>query len=189
MKLIFAQGNPEPEHAGSRHNIGFAILNVLAEENDLKWKELSKFHAKIAEESFRNEKVILVKPSTFYNETGPAVRKLIDFYKLQPKSDLLVIHDDLALPFGTVRIRKSGSDAGNNGIKSINTHIGSDYHRIKIGIRNEKSTVMDDADFVLAKFSRQESKQLDNTLIPHVIKLINEFIEEGSLDHTSHTMR
>lgn len=186
MKLIFAQGNPEPKYKSSRHNLGCRVLNAFAKESKIKWLESSKFKSHIAELTTGAEKVLLVKPDTFYNETGPAVKKLVDFYKLDIKDDLLIVHDDLALPFGTIRIRKQGSDAGNNGIKSINTHLGDEYHRIKIGIKNEKSDLIDDADFVLAKFSREESKQLDETVIPHVVRLITEFIEEGELEHSSH---
>jgi PTH1 family peptidyl-tRNA hydrolase len=185
MKLIFAQGNPEPEYAKIRHNVGFMVLNSIAEKNKVKWSEKSKFHALITEVNIENEKVLLVKPMTFYNETGPALRKLVDFYKIDTENDLLVIHDDLALPFGTTRIRKLGSDAGNNGIKSINDHINQNYTRIKIGIYNELRDQMGDADFVLSKFSSDESKHLEKTIIPHAIKLVIQFCN-NSLEHTSY---
>jgi PTH1 family peptidyl-tRNA hydrolase len=185
MKLIFAQGNPEPEHTGSRHNVGFMALNSIAAEHGAKWTEKSKFHALLTEVDVDDRKVLLAKPTTFYNETGQALRKIVDFYKINPKNNLLVIHDDLALPFGTIRIRKQGSDAGNNGIKSINAQLGQNYHRIKIGIKNEKSQLMNDADFVLAKFSADESKQLEKTIIPHAVKLIIQFVN-NSLEHTSY---
>lgn len=185
MKLIFAQGNPEPEYAKIRHNVGFMVLNSIADEREAKWIEKSKFHAVITEVNIDNEKVLLVKPTTFYNETGPALRKIVDFYRIDTENDLLVIHDDLALPFGTIRIRKQGSDAGNNGIKSINAHIDQNYTRVKIGIYNELRDKMDDADFVLAKFSFDESKQLEKTIIPHAIKLVIQFCNK-SLEHTSY---
>ena len=136
MKLIFAQGNPEPQYSGIRHNVGFMVLNEIVTEKSAKWSEKSKFQAFITELNIEKEKVLLVKPTTFYNETGPALRKLVDFYKINVENDLLVVHDDLALPFGTIRIREQGSDAGNNGIKSINAHIDQNYLRIKIGIYN-----------------------------------------------------
>ena len=185
MKLIFAQGNPEPDYATSRHNVGFLALNLIASKNDLKWANRPKFHAKTTELVINDEKVVLVKPTSYYNETGTAARKLIDFYKLDPSTDLLVIHDDLALPFGTVRIRKQGSDAGNNGIKSINTHVNQTYARIKIGIKNELHEKMDDADFVLAKFSKKELDQLTETIIPQVVELIIQFCND-KLEHTSY---
>jgi len=185
MKLIFAQGNPEPEYGKIRHNVGFMVLNSIANEHDSKWDEKPKFHALITDVSMENEKVLLVKPTTFYNETGPALRKIVDFYKIDTKNDLLVVHDDLALPFGTIRIRKQGSDAGNNGIKSINAHLDENYTRIKIGIYNNLRNKMNDADFVLSKFSTNESKQLEKTIIPHAIKLVTQFCN-NSLEHTSY---
>lgn len=188
MKLIFAQGNPEPEYAKIRHNVGFMVLNEIATERNAKWSEKSKFHAFITEVNIDNEKVLLVKPTTFYNETGPALRKIVDFYKINTENDLLVIHDDLALPFGTIRIRKQGSDAGNNGIKSINAHIDQNYSRIKIGIYNELRDKMDDADFVLAKFSSDESEQLAKMVIPHAVKLVIQFCN-NSLEHTSYKIK
>ncbi len=161
------------------------VLNEIAEKNDAKWAEKSKFHSVITELNIDNKKVMLVKPTTFYNETGSALRKIVDFYKIDTKNDLLVIHDDLALPFGTTRVRKQGNDAGNNGIKSINAHIDENYTRIKVGIYNELREHMDDADFVLAKFNADESKQLNETIIPHVVKLITQFCD-NSLEHTSY---
>jgi len=185
MKLIFAQGNPEPDYAASRHNVGFLVLNSLAAEHGLKWANKPEFHAKTAKITIDNEKALLVKPTSYYNETGTAARKLIDFYKLDPSTDLLVIHDDLSLPFGTIRVRKQGSDAGNNGIKSINSYIDKTYARIKIGIKNELNDKMDDSHFVLAKFSKEESEQLTESIIPQAVKLVIQFCN-NSLEHTSY---
>ena len=184
MKLIFAQGNPEPEYSLSRHNVGFLILNTLANMHSAKWSNSTKFKALTAEVTVEGEKVILAKPNTYYNETGSSARKLVDFYKLDPATDLMVVHDDLSLPFGTIRIRKQGSDAGNNGIKSINTHINSDYTRIKVGIRNDEEKI-DDAAFVLAKFNNSELTQLIEKIIPQATKLVVQFVD-GSLEHTSY---
>lgn len=185
MKIIFAQGNPEPDYTDSRHNAGFAAVNSLANSLDVKWINKPKFHAIIAETKIAGEKVILVKPTSFYNETGITARKIIDFYKINSVDDMLVVHDDFALPFGVIRVRKQGSDAGNNGIKSINTHVGQDYNRIRIGIWTELRDKIDDADFVLAKFNVNELKQLSETIIPQAIELINAFCD-GKLSPTSH---
>ncbi|HZJ34936.1 MAG TPA: aminoacyl-tRNA hydrolase [Candidatus Angelobacter sp.] len=185
MKLIFAQGNPEPDYARSRHNVGFLVLNTLAKEHDTKWTNEPKFHAIITEVNLGDEKAILVKPTSYYNETGVAARKLIDFYKLNPMSDLLVVHDDLALPFGTIRVRRQGSDGGNRGIKSMNTHVEQNYMRIRIGTRNELRERMDDSAFVLAKFSANESKQLEKNIIPKAVKLVEQFCT-NTLEQTSY---
>lgn len=175
MKIIFGQGNPGARYAASRHNVGFMMLDSLAKEWEVSFSSKSKFQAEIAETSRDGEKILLVKPTTFYNETGNAAHALIDFYKLDPAQDFLVIHDELALPFGTIKTRQTGSDAGNNGIKSLNSHIGNSYARIRIGIYSPLRDQMDDADFVLGRFSSNEQALLKN-LTPQVSTIVSEFI-------------
>lgn len=187
MKIIFAQGNPGHTYEKTRHNTGFLVVDALADTHSAKWKEETKWNAQIAELSLQGEKVLLVKPLSFYNETGVVARRLIDFYKAEPADDFLVIHDDLALPLGTIRIRQKGSDAGNNGIKSLNTHLGDRYTRIRVGIWTEDRNRMDDTNFVLAKFSRAEHQRLEKEIIPHVIKQVDAFIV-GQLEATSDTL-
>ena len=144
MKIIVAQCNPGTQYARTRHNVGFIVVDELANAIGISWREQSKFRAYTTEATIFDEKVLFVKPTTFYNETGISARALIDFYKLDPKKDFLVIHDELALPFGAVRTREKGSDAGNNGIKSLNAHLGPDYARIRVGIWNDKRDLMND---------------------------------------------
>jgi PTH1 family peptidyl-tRNA hydrolase len=187
MKLIFAQGNPDPKYAKTRHNTGFNVLDAFGEQHDALWKDVDKFTARIAELSIDGEKVILVKPSSYYNDTGTVARKLTDFYKLDAENDVLVIHDDLALPLGTIRIREKGGDAGNNGVKSLNTHLGTNYPRIRIGIWTDSRDLMDDVDFVLGSFSKKEQKKLEKEVIPHTLNLITDFLQ-GKLETTSHTL-
>jgi PTH1 family peptidyl-tRNA hydrolase len=175
MKIILAQGNPEPKYSSTRHNTGFTVLNTLADRIDAKWTVQTKFNAIIAETTISGEKALLVKPTTYYNETGISARKLVDYYKVSPTDDLLVIYDDLALPFGTVRVRRQGSAGGNNGIKSINTHIGPEYTRVRIGTYDELRDHMSDTNFVLSKFNADESDQLDETITPRAIELIQQF--------------
>lgn len=182
MKLIFAQGNPGKEYNGTRHNVGFYMIDALAKEHGATFTKKPKFFAEIAETTLNGEKVLLVKPTTFYNETGQAARLLVDFYKLNPKTDFLVIHDDLALPFGTIRTRLSGSDAGNNGIKSLNAHLGSDHARIKVGIYNPHRDRIHDADFVLGHFTKEESEQLPDLLGP-VTTFVSAFVS-GTFEPT-----
>ena len=183
MKLILAQGNLDSQYDNTRHNVGFAVIDAFADQHQLQWHEKSKFNALIAETLIDDEKVILVKPATYYNETGQSARKLIDFYSIMPEHDLLVIHDDLALPFGTIRTRKQGSDAGNNGIKSLNNHVGPDYHRIRIGIANDLREKMGDVDFVLGRFSKEEADKLTDT-IKHSLALITAFIKDDLENHS-----
>lgn len=178
MKVVFAQGNPGAQYATTRHNVGFMALDSFATKNDVSFNQKPKFQAEVAEFSYNNEKILLVKPSTFYNETGVAARQLIDFYKLNPATDFLVIHDELALPFGVVRTRPSGSDAGNNGIKSLNAHLGQNYARIRIGIYNSLSSVADSANFVLGHFTEEERLALPQ-LFTHVDHFIHSFLSNN----------
>lgn len=185
MKIIFAQGNPGSKYDKTRHNIGFYLIDRFAESQSVSWLEKPKFNAMIADLNIDNEKILLIKPNTFYNDTGLCIRKLVDFYDLDTTQDLLVIHDDLSLPMGTIRVRERGSDAGNNGIKSISQHIGEDYHRLRIGIWNELRDQMDDANFVLSKISKEEHDNLEQKIYPLVEEKINNFIS-GNIDITSH---
>lgn len=155
MKLIVGLGNPEKQYDNTRHNIGFAVLDAFAEKQDLIWKENKKFKAYVAE---LPNKDLLVKPTTYYNLVGESVRAVADFYKISPE-ETLVIHDDIALPFGTIRTRSGGSDAGNNGIKSVNAHFPG-TRRIRIGTNAEENSHVDTSNFVLGRFSINEREKL-----------------------------
>lgn len=185
--MIFAQGNPGAQYANTRHNVGFLVVNTLAKQHNADFIKKPKFHADIAEISIAGEKVLLVKPATFYNETGQAARMLVDFYKLDPSVDFLAIHDDLSLPLGTIRIREKGRDAGNNGIKSLNAHLGSNYARIRMGIYNDLRDRIHDADFVLSNFTKTEAETLAESITPKVIDLIDAFCA-GNIETTSHKL-
>ena len=186
MKIIFAQGNPGSQYNGTRHNVGFWVVDFLAEKWDVSFQEKSKFNAFIAETVIDSEKVLLVKPLSYYNDTGLVARKLIDFYKIDPSIELLVIHDELALPLGVIRSRLNGSDAGNNGIKSLNSHVGPDYARLRIGVYTEMRDQMNDADFVLGKFSKDEQATLE-VLTPHILTFVNGYLHD-SLEITKVTV-
>lgn len=186
MKIIFAQGNPGAQYAYTRHNVGFLFLDIFAKKQSVEFTKKPKFHADIAEYTVAGEKVLLVKPTTFYNETGQSARSLLDFYKISSAADLLVIHDDLALPFGALRTREKGGDAGNNGIKSLNAHVGTEYRRLRVGIYSDLRDRMDDADFVLGHFSAHEK----NTL-PSVYEEVEQIIEQftaGTFNPTKITL-
>jgi PTH1 family peptidyl-tRNA hydrolase len=184
MKIVLAQGNPGRQYVRTRHNTGFIALDIVAAAHTASWRTLDKFHAEVAELTINGEKVLLVKPLSFYNETGQVARSFVDFYKLNPSDDVLVIHDELALPFGTVRVRQKGSDAGNNGIKSINAHLGPEYSRIRVGIWNERRDMMNDADFVLSAFSSKEASQLNEVTESIISPLIEAFVK-GQLEPLS----
>jgi peptidyl-tRNA hydrolase, PTH1 family len=159
MKLIIGLGNPGSQYTDTRHNIGFTVLDSIVQAYDETWQAKSRFQAVVAEGVIDARPVLFVKPQTFYNDTGLSVRKIMDFYKI-PVGDIIVIHDELAIPFGAIRTRLSGADAGNNGIKSISSHIGDHYARVRIGIYNELRDRQDDADFVLSRFNATEATHM-----------------------------
>ncbi len=156
MKLIIGLGNPGTRYNGTRHNTGFEVIDRIVVDYGEKWQTKTKFQADIAEGVMDSRPVLFAKPQTFYNDSGLSVRKITDFYKIAP-GDIIVIHDELAIPFGAIRTRLGGADAGNNGIKSISSHIGEHYARVRIGIYNEHRERQDDADFVLSRFSSDEA--------------------------------
>lgn len=176
MKLIFGLGNPDDRYAGTRHNIGFSVLDAFAASRGVAFAQKDRFRALVAELP-GDEKVVLAKPTTYYNLVGESLRAIMDFYKLAP-GDVLVVHDELALPFGTLRTRIGGSDAGNNGIKSVNLHGGSQTVRLRIGVGNEQRALVGDTDFVLGRFSSQESDMLADRLLPKALDVIEDFISQ-----------
>lgn len=187
MKLILALGNPGAEYVETRHNTGFLAIDSFAYSHGARFSEKPKFFAYVAECTIDGEKVIIAKPTTFYNQVGRSARALIDFYKLDPAEDVLVIHDELALPFGSIRIRKKGSDAGNNGIKSLNMHIGHDYTRIRVGVHVAEHTG-DDASFVLSRFNHTEITTLKEDIIPKIREFVADFLAD-KLEDTSYSVK
>jgi PTH1 family peptidyl-tRNA hydrolase len=170
MKVIAGLGNPGQEYSQTKHNVGFMFIDALAERLhiDTMWKD--KFEAKIAEGHIDGEKVILVKPQTYMNDSGRAIGPLLHWYKLETK-DLIVAHDDMDIAAGTLRIRRKGSAGGHNGIKSILANVEDEnFARVRIGIGRPMPgwTVVN---HVLAKFSDEDVpkiKEVINYLLPAV---------------------
>jgi PTH1 family peptidyl-tRNA hydrolase len=184
MKLIIGLGNPGPHYQNSRHNTGFMAVNLLAEQHGLTWANKPKFKAEIAEGLLHGQKVILAKPTTYYNLSGEAARAIKDFYKLE-LSDILVIHDELDLPLGTIRARIGGSDAGNNGVKNLIEHLGEDFARLRVGVTNQPLTADDHINYVLGSFSKEENKALPE-IFQTILELTLGFIDETKkFEHTS----
>lgn len=154
MKIIVGLGNPTAQYAGTRHNVGFSVIDELAEKYNIKIDE-KKHKAHFGKGMIAGEKVILAKPQTFMNLSGESVRELVDYYKADP-SDVVVIYDDIALGVGCLRIREKGSAGGHNGMKNIIQHLGCDtFPRIRVGI-GEKPKNFDLADYVLSRFGKEE---------------------------------
>ena len=177
MKVILALGNPGDKYTYTRHNAGFLVIDNLAAGQNAQFSSKPKFFSDIAELNMSGEKILLVKPTTYYNEVGISARAILDFYKLA-LDDLLVIHDDTDLDFGKIRVRKAGRDAGSNGLKSLHAHIGADFWHIRIGTDNLLRRQIGDVDFVLSKFNNDEHKILRDWTIPEAIKLISTFLDD-----------
>lgn len=162
MKLVVGLGNPGPKYAGTRHNVGFDVLDRLASAapGSSVW---TKFESELCDIALGSEKVLLVAPQTFMNLSGRAVRGVMDFYKVTP-DDLLVICDDLNLEPGRLRLRPSGSAGGQKGLQNIIQHLGTqDFARLRIGIGRPPGR-MDAAAYVLQKFSDREQQEMDVAL-------------------------
>lgn len=160
MFLIVGLGNPEEKYNNTRHNIGFEAVDYIADKYNIDINR-KKFKGVYGEGFIGNEKVILMKPTTYMNLSGECIREVIDFYKLS-NEDILVIYDDISLDVGRIRIRPKGSAGGHNGIKSIISHLGTDeFSRIKIGVGQPKGDLVN---HVLGKFSKEENEVLEESL-------------------------
>ena len=155
MYMIAGLGNPGKEYDNTRHNIGFAFIDAIAEEYDIHVMDV-KLKALTGKGMMGGQKVLLVKPLTFMNLSGESIRPLVDYYKVDPESELIVVSDDITLSPGGIRIRKKGSAGGHNGLKNIIGQLGTEnFRRIRIGV-GEKPKGYDLADYVLGHFSREE---------------------------------
>jgi PTH1 family peptidyl-tRNA hydrolase len=153
MRLLVGLGNPGTEHVGNRHNIGFMVLQEIARRHGFPpWRR--RFQGVATEGSLGSERVLLLLPGTYMNESGRAVGEAAHFYKL-PLADIVVVHDELDLPPGKVRVKAGGGIAGHNGLRSITAHVGNDYRRVRVGIGHpgDKNLVYR---YVLSDFAKDE---------------------------------
>lgn len=155
MFLIVGLGNPTKQYEKTRHNIGFDVMDALAYKYNISISE-NKHKALCGKGVIEGMKVVLAKPQTYMNLSGESVAELVNYYKLDPESELIVVFDDISLEPGNIRIRKKGSAGGHNGIKNIIANLGSSvFPRIKVGV-GEKPKGYDLADYVLGKFSKED---------------------------------
>ncbi len=161
--LIVGLGNPGTKYEMTRHNAGFICLDEFVSKTDEMeaWIDKKNLKCQLSTGKIGDSRVLAIKPTTFMNLSGEAVRAVLDFYKIN-LGQVLVVHDELDIDFGQIRTRQGGSDAGHNGIKSVSQHIGPDYGRVRIGIGPKQPAEMASEDFVLQKFSAAEQKQLPN---------------------------
>ena len=164
MFIIVGLGNPGKEYENTRHNAGFNSIDVLANKYNINIRE-SEHKALVGKGYIEGQKVILVKPQTYMNNSGEAVREITDYYKVDPESELIVLYDDISLPVGTLRIRDKGSAGGHNGIKSIIQHLGTQvFLRIKVGV-GDKIPEMDLVNHVLGHFNKDDSEVMKESFI------------------------
>ncbi|WP_424975420.1 aminoacyl-tRNA hydrolase [Dinoroseobacter sp. S124A] len=161
MKLFVGLGNPGAKYSGNRHNIGFMALDQIAADHGFApWR--SKFQGQLSEGKFGSTKVVLLKPETFMNRSGQSVGEAMRFFKLET-GDVTVFHDELDLAPGKCRVKTGGGHAGHNGLRSIHSHIGADYQRVRLGIGHpgHKDRV---SGYVLSDFAKAEAEWLDDLL-------------------------
>ena len=162
MYIIVGLGNPGKEYAGTRHNVGFDVIDILAAQENISVLE-KKHRAVIGKGTVEGRKCVLARPQTFMNLSGESVRALAEYYKVDQTTELIVISDDISLDVGQMRIRKKGSAGGHNGLKNIIANLGHDsFIRVKIGV-GEKPRGWDLVDHVLGRFSAQDRKAMDET--------------------------
>lgn len=164
MYLVAGLGNPGTQYEMTRHNIGFEVIDYMADQYNVKVNKL-KFKSLYGDVNIKGEKVIFVKPQTYMNLSGEAIRDFASFYKI-PVENIIIISDDINLEAGRIRIRQKGSAGGHNGLKSIIYQLGSDeFPRIRVGVDAPIREKMDLADFVLARFQKDEIPVLEDAII------------------------
>lgn len=177
MKLIIGLGNPGSKYDNTRHNAGFMFLDFFANKNNVSFSKKANYQ--YAQINQNGTKVILLKPETFMNLSGEAVKNVMDFYKIDPV-DIIVIYDDLDMEFGKLRVKDNSSSGGHNGIKNIISHLHTqEFMRIKIGIKNEYKK--DVKAFVLSKFSKDEIVEFDN-IFEKVNNACEQFIDGKTIE-------
>lgn len=188
MILVVGLGNPGKQFEGTRHNVGFEVLESLANEFKTSFKMSEKFNAEIAEATVtfpgekKHVKVLLAKPQTFMNNSGESVAKLVNFYKFRTQDQVWVVNDDLDIDLGTLRIRVKGGSAGQKGVQDIIDRLGTDeFARFRVGIRPEGGQPKPAEEFVLEKF-RPEEKQVVKEEIRQATEMIIHAMDRGIIE-------
>lgn len=177
MYLIAGLGNPTYQYARTRHNIGFEVIDEIADRNGI-LMDINKHKAVCGKGSIAGEKVILLQPQTYMNLSGESIREAVGYYKLDPKEELIIIFDDISLDVGQIRLRAKGSAGGHNGIKSVIACLGTDeFQRIKVGV-GEKPKGWDLADYVLGRFNEEEWVKMEES-VERAAKAAECILQEG----------
>jgi PTH1 family peptidyl-tRNA hydrolase len=177
LKIIVGLGNPGPEHLLTRHNAGFWFVDALAAKAGARFRSHTKFQGEICRTQLSGGEVTLLKPMTYMNRSGLAIRALFDYLKVQA-SEVLVVHDELDLPVGEVRFKLGGGAGGHNGLRDTITHIGQDFWRLRLGIGHpgDKSEVID---YVLRRAPKEEEQRLLES-VSEAIPALQVFLEQGA---------
>jgi len=174
-RLVVGLGNPGAEYAQTRHNAGFMVIDLLAENLRVSyWKD--EAGAKVGLVRFGDDDLILAKPQTFMNLSGKSIRKLADAYDV-PVAEVIVVHDDLDLPEESVRVKRGGGHGGHNGLRSVNEQLGGDYIRVRLGIGRPPGR-QDPADFVLEPMRREVAERLES-VVPTAAQAVLHVLEYG----------
>ena len=166
MYLVAGLGNPGDKYKNTRHNIGFLVIDEITKKLQITNINNQNFKAAV----LKNSSTLYVKPQTFMNESGSSIINIVEYYNI-PNEDIIVVHDDLDLPFGTVRYKIGGGAGGHNGLRSLDNHIGKDYIRVRVGI-GKPASKSDVTNYVLNNFSKQELELLYSTIMPHIMDSI-----------------
>ncbi len=179
--LIVGLGNPDAEYGGTRHNIGFACVDEFVAKNDDMggWVAKKDLKCLLSTGRLGEVRLIAIKPATFMNVSGEAVQAVCDFYKIHP-NQMIVVHDELDIPFGQIRTRTGGSSAGHNGVKSIIERFGEDFGRVRVGVGPKTPENIDSADFVLGKFNKDQQVELP-ALKREAVAILTEYVFAGEL--------
>jgi peptidyl-tRNA hydrolase, PTH1 family len=180
--LVVGLGNVGKEYEGTRHNIGFVCVDTFTSSQDFdSWTDKKDLKCLLTSKVLGDTRVLVAKPTTFMNLSGEAVQKVAHFYKV-PAASIIVVHDELDVAFGQIRTRVGGGSAGNNGIKSLIQQLGPDFNRVRVGIDSPAKGKTDSADFVLAKFSKDEKPHI-STIAKEVTSILTEYIFSNQLPH------
>ena len=178
MKLIVGLGNYPKEYTYTRHNAGFLMVDFLQQNHDFSsWNENKKLLCQLSQGSINGIDCLLAKPQTLMNLSGDSVIKIIQFYKIA-STDLLVIHDEIDLPFATIKLTQSRNSAGHNGVKSINSYIKDIYNRIRIGVGRPENKDYDISNYVLSKFSETELQTLQNDITTQCNQIVCNVVQD-----------
>ena len=183
MLLFVGLGNPTPNSENNRHNVGFKIIDSINKEFNLS-KQKPKFKGLLTTGNINNKKVYAIKPLTFMNNSGICIRELIEYFKIEAQ-DIIVFHDDLDVEFGKIKAKFGGSNAGHNGVASIDKFIGKDYSRVRIGIGKPKNNI-EVSDYVLQNFDEDETLEVEK-ISKNILDSISILVEK-KLDLFSSTV-